>query len=602
MSLFNFLKSQVQILSVISEYVSLKAAGGYFKGPCPFHSEKDASFTISPDKGIYYCFGCHSSGDVIAFIAKIENLNQLEAALYLIEKYQIQVPQDYKNSLNINEISFQEKDLYLKICEAIESWTNNELFNSKAAKEYLIKSRNLNDTDIKYFSLGYLPGGLKYINRLADELKRKNFLIKDVLDTGFLQENGSILYSPFEERIIFPIKDHQGKTIGFGGRVFKVGDERPKYYNSKESSSFIKGKLLFGLDLAKKTMQQKKTAFLVEGYMDCITMVKYGFANTIATLGTACTIDHLKLLSRYIETLYVTYDGDSAGQNAILRLTELCWEAELDLKIIQLPPKEDPASFLNKGMKLERLIEKSPDIFSFFIEKTSSSFINLSLTEKISRSKKIIEVIAKINDNFKQNLLLQSCSANLNLPVESLRGLLESIKKQNLFKNESTVGTETTQKTQLCNNEYQEIEPISLLEKNILFAIINNVKKANFSKIEEDLIQYFSPKMQELLKKLLETLKLSKNENWIFDFLGLLTSEEQDFFNKNLSNMSNNQYSKEIFDQLILQFMKQNWRIIVKNIKEEIVLATKSKNNQKVQELMAKFSTLKQEMKLKGLL
>ena len=172
------------------------------------------------------------------------------------------------------------------------------------------------------------------------------------MTAGILSESKNALYSPFEDRIMFPITDNLGRFCGFGGRTFMPQDERPKYYNSKENNFFTKGSLIFGLNVAKRDIQHKEIVFVVEGYMDCIAMAQHGYTNTVATLGTACTLEHLKQLSRYASYVYVLYDGDAAGQSAILRLTELCWNVNMDLKVIRLPRQEDPASFLAKGKAL----------------------------------------------------------------------------------------------------------------------------------------------------------------------------------------------------------------------------------------------------------
>lgn len=597
MSIFSFIKSKISIVNVIEEYVRLKPAGGYLKGSCPFHSETDASFTLSPEKEIFYCFGCHATGDSIAFIAKIENLNQIEASLYLAEKYNIEIPQDIKRSVNSSDEQKQEKQLYLEACKAIATWAHEELANSSLAREYLSK-RNIDQKDINYFKIGYVPGGPRSITRLINTMKSKGILLKNLLECGFVAESSSLYYSPFEERILFPIKDHQGRICGFGGRIFRDKDERPKYYNSRESELFIKGKLLFGIDLAKKSMQQKKSAFLVEGYTDCVAMVKYGYENTVATLGTACTIEHLKLLARQIETLHVLYDGDNAGQNAILRLTELCWEVNLDLNIIELPSKEDPASFLNKGGNLEELIKKSCDIFSFFIEKTGSNFNELSLSEKMGRSKKIIDLISKIDDSLKQAILLQKTSMVTNLPFEALKSLLNKQENEAQYKNSKN---ELAGSSRAKDAETEEdFGAIPLLEKKIFFAMINSTKNASTYTIDKELIQYFSPQMQKLLNKFLKTYDPGKSEG-LSNFFESLSENDMAWVNKHLM-LLNDLESLETFEQLIFQFRKQKWRKIVQDIKNELIKAEEEGNVEAVQKLTARFLMLKQEIKHEGLL
>jgi DNA primase len=213
----------------------------------------------------------------------------------------------------------------------------------------------------------------------------------------------SAFFSPFEERIIFPICDHLGRYCGFGGRIFKEHDARAKYYNSKESAHFIKGSLLFGLEQAKKEMQKSGTVFLVEGYTDCITMAQYGYTNTLATLGTACTLEHLSALARYVQRVFVIFDGDKAGNDAIIRLTKLCWQVDMELYVICLPSGDDPASFLSKQNSLEPFIQQAQDIFLFFIKTLGEGFTNQPLANKLARIRQLLPSLAIFNSRISQN-------------------------------------------------------------------------------------------------------------------------------------------------------------------------------------------------------
>ena len=257
MTLFEFVKSNLSILDVISEYVQIKPAGTYLKGPCPFHSEKEASFTVSPDKQIYYCFGCHAGGDLISFISKIENLTQIEAAKHLVEKYNLEVPEEIDNNFKDFKKNKEEKELWFKVNEAISNWAHEKLLKTDVVLNYL-KERNIDLKIAKHFKIGYFPGGTRFVDLFVKNMAQQSVMLKDLLDVGFLQQGNNIIYSSFEERILFPIKDQLGRFVGFGGRVFRLSDTRAKYYNSKDSDWFSKGKLLFGLDLAKKEMQQKQ--------------------------------------------------------------------------------------------------------------------------------------------------------------------------------------------------------------------------------------------------------------------------------------------------------------------------------------------------------
>lgn len=608
MPLFNYIKSKLSISDVISEYVQIKQLGSYWKGRCPFHAEKDASFTVSPEKQIFYCFGCHATGDVIAFIAKAENLSQFEAAKHLIDRYQIYIPEEIKKHGSFKQLieHTDQKNKYFKLCEAVANFAHKKLLESNSAKEYL-QNRTIDEKQITFFKIGYLSGGLRFINSFVKEMSNKGFLVKDLLENGIVMEGQSVLYSPFEERIIFPIKDSLGRYCGFGGRIFKNTDQRAKYYNSKETELFSKGKLLFGLDLAKKEMQKTGKAFLVEGYTDCIAMAKHGYTNTVATLGTACTQEHLKALSRYIHTLYVLYDGDSAGQKAILRLTQLCWDVNLELTVIKLPEKHDPASYLQQNENIEPLIKSSLDIFSFFIDSLGNNFLTSPLAEKLALGEKIAQIIAKINDEFKQEILLQRASTIMQMPLNSIKNLVFQQRKKLLgykktYQLEKSYGNFDEAFTNQTLQEKEELPEVPLLEERIFSAIINNIDKADRFFIENDLIKYFSDYIQKLLKKLNSFVQsVDCTKECFNNFLAILNEFDRNWIIQS-SLKFEHEANKEIFDQLVLHFCKQNWKQIIQDLKIKIAKAKQQDDEKKFKELFTLFEKLKTGIQTRGLI
>ncbi len=583
MNLFNFLKSQLPILNIVSEYTTLKPAGIYFKGVCPFHSEKTPSFTVSPHKDIFYCFGCHISGDVISFIAKIENCSQIEAAKFLIERFNLKIPTEIDKEFSVSLKSIDDKKKYYVLCHKFALWCHDNLNKSLIAKKYLQK-RGFNKDIINKYLIGFFPSGQSEIKNLLKSLNNEGFLAKDLLEANILMEGKINLYSPFEDRIIFPIKDAMSKFCGFGGRVFKENDERVKYYNSHENQYFNKGSLLFGLDLAKKTIQETGQAFIVEGYTDCLIMNQNGFSNTIATLGTACTLEHLKILSRFAQRIIVIYDGDLAGQKAVLRLTELCWNVNLELKVVCLQENEDPASFLNKNGDLKALINSAKDIYTYFIEASGKIFSNKTLSEKISTVRKLTDIIRNIEDPLKRDILLQEVANKLNIPIESLRK--ENIQTTSFIKLKQEDNIETE----------NEIVNISNLEKNIFTAILND-----FNLLTNEyhyLIDYFSSPIKDILKKIID-LK-NKNKNFKFDdFQTYSENSETQFINKIL--MEQQEDLKNNFKQLIIQFQKKNWKNISINIKRQLNLAQQNADSEAVLKIINNFQNLKKKLISGGL-
>lgn len=580
MSLFSFLRSQLHISDVVNEYTALKKAGQYWKAPCPFHSEKTASFTVSPHKDIFYCFGCHASGDVVGFIAKIESCSQVEAAKFLVEKYGLQLPKEASFEFQKAAETIEEKNKYFVLCKLVAQWCFKNLSRDIQAKKYL-QERGFNQESINKFTIGYFPGGSANIKNLAKELTDKGFLLHDLIQANIVME-GKGLYSPFEDRIIFPIRDAMGRFCGFGGRIFKENDTRAKYYNSHENIHFNKGSLLFGLDLAKKDIQNKGYVFLVEGYTDCILMNQKDYTNSVAVLGTSCTMEHLKILSRFTQGIYVLYDGDDAGQNAILRLTQLCWEINLELKVICLDKGEDPASFLNKNGDLTKYISQAKDIYLFFIEDFGFGFSTKSLQEKLAIIKKITEVIRNIEDPIKRNILLQETSVRLNIPFDSLKMEFGNKDFKKKLLSDKIIDEE---------NKVNENFEISNLERDLFIAITED-----FSLLNEDnfyIIEYFSSYTKEILLHLFELRNKDKDLDFNKFLFLLADNRQKQFLNKIL--LEQETVGPKNFVLLVEQFKKQNWKKIAYDIKSKISKAEQDSNIIEVKKLVLHFQMLKKK-------
>lgn len=586
MNLFNFIKTRVPILDVVGEYSTLKKAGLYWKGQCPFHSEKTASFTVSPHKEIFYCFGCHAGGDVITFMAKKENCSPLEAARLLADRYQIDIPKDI--AIESAESSTENRKRYGEICKVFAQWCQAQLLKSPQLLLYL-QQRNFNKEISDYYMLGYFPSGAMAVKDLLQFAGRHQLLPHDLIEANILNEGRSTLYSPFEERLIFPIKDHLGRFCGFGGRIYKPNDERPKYYNSKENSYFAKGSLLFGLDLAKKHIQETEHAFLVEGYTDCMAMVQYGYKNTVATLGTACTLEHLKQLSRYAQHLYVIYDGDNAGHQAMLRLTELCWQVNLELKVVCLPAKDDPASYLAKNHNIKNVVANAKDIFMFFIDTMGIDFSTKPLSEKIHLIRKLLDTIFHIDDPLKRDILLQKASKTLEVPIQAMQNELSRLE-------ERTVQTQgNTQNSPASESDTHEagLEKGLRLEKKVFYAILSNMQLFTLSN-EKYVLEYLPSPLRDILKK----LQHIKGENSAVEFslfFDQLDSEERLYVSRLLLEHEEN-IEAATFDNLLLQLQKKHWKVIVHDIKTKIAEAKKAGDHEKVEQMLRDFLDLKQKM------
>ena len=584
MNLFSYLKTRISILEVIHEYATLKKTGLYWKGQCPFHSEKTASFTVSPHKEIFYCFGCHVGGDVIAFMARMEQCTQSEAAKILIERYRIEIPSTLSTSL---ATSTDENKRYYQLCQSVAQWAHVQLSKSDHALSYLAK-RGIAQTAIDHFTIGYFPGGLAQVKKMISELSKEHILVDDLIRGNILSRGKNILFSPFEERILFPITDHLGRYCGFGGRIFKENDSRAKYYNSHENEYFLKGHLLFGLDRAKKEIQKTGTVFIVEGYTDCILMAQYGYTNTIATLGTACTLDHLVTLARYAQELYVLFDGDNAGKQAILRIGQLCWQASLDLKVISLPAGEDPASYLVKYKSLKEIFGAAQDIFSFFIQTLGAEFDQQSLSGKLQLTRKILEMIQKLDDPLKQDILLQNAQTKLNIPFESLKKELRRLWQENQKRPNIHKGVPEPIKQAVTAYPL-----ITTLENKIFFSIINNIQLINKDN-EEFLVSYLPTPFCDILKKL-QGGKMENPTLGFIQFFELLLPEEQHMVSKILLETQED-IQPALFEHLLTQLQKKHWKVIVNNIKIKLEAAKQAGNDLEIAVIMQNFIDLKKKI------
>lgn len=593
MNVFEFIKSQLPILNVVGEYTTLKRAGVYWKGHCPFHHEKTASFTVTPHRDIFYCFGCGFGGDVIAFIARAEGCSQFEAVRYLADRYALTIPEEY--SFQQSEQTVEAKERYFELCHQVALWCHQQVERYSQAAAYLERRQVQQSTKV-CFRIGYFPAGQNALKELYAHLKKEGFLLKDLLEARIVLEGKHGVYSPFEDRIMFPIADHVGRICGFGGRVFKPDDTRAKYYNSHDHALFNKSTVLFGLSVAKKAIQEKGSVFVVEGYLDCIAMYQAGYTNTVATLGTACTQEHLQNLSRYANKLYVLYDGDAAGQKAIVRLSEHCWNVAMELAIIVLPDNHDPDSFLGGGGKLEPLIASAKDIFEFTVDRISTNFGSKPLQERLAGIKELLEVILKLKDPLKQDMLLQRAASACGVSFTTLQK--ELARQQKPEGEEAKKQVQEEQKKPMPQKKMIQKE-ISDLEKQVFCAILNTGEKV--CREDEVLLGAVLPESLAQIFHKFQTYKTDVPDSDFSSFFGTLTSEEQEFVNRLLISVPDTSEST-VYDQLIKQLYKKQWKVAVTQVKTQLAQAQQAGDGQRVHVLMQEFQELKQRMVEKGLL
>ncbi len=342
------------IEDVVGQYVSLRRSGSNLFGLCPFHGEKTASFSVAPDKGIYYCFGCHKGGSVINFQMEIEGLSYPDAVRALAKRAGMEVPEDEQY-----QSRYRQQERLWALHKEAARFFHSQLYapNGKAALDYAI-GRGMPKSILTKFGIGYAPDSW---TDLVDFLRGKGYTDQELRDSGLVtisRKNGN-LFDRFRDRLMFPIIDVRGNVIGFGGRIMKKDDNAAKYLNSPETLIFNKRKNLFALNLAKKS--KLGYLILVEGYMDAIALHQYGFDCAVASLGTALTEDGAALLTRYTDQVVLIYDGDTAGQNATKRAIPILEKAGLQVKVLQMRDAKDPDEFLKKfgADRFKLLLEES---------------------------------------------------------------------------------------------------------------------------------------------------------------------------------------------------------------------------------------------------
>ena len=338
------------IEDVVGQYVSLKRSGGNLFGLCPFHGEKTASFSVAPEKGIYYCFGCHKGGGAINFMMEVEGLSYPDAVRKLAGRVGMEVPEDEQYQSRYR----QQERLWALMKEA-GRFFHSQLYAPVGAEGLAyVQKRGLSKAILTQFGIGYAPNSW---NALVDAMHKKGYTDQELRDADLVGEKNGRIYDRFRNRLMFPIIDVRGNVIGFGGRV--LDDSTPKYLNTSETIIFNKRKNLFGLNFAKKS--KAGYIILVEGNVDVVTLHQYGFDSAVASLGTSLTEEHAVLLSRYTEQVVLTYDGDEAGQRAAKRAIPMLEKVGIKVKVLQMRDAKDPDEFLHKfgADKFRLLLEES---------------------------------------------------------------------------------------------------------------------------------------------------------------------------------------------------------------------------------------------------
>ncbi len=370
------LLNRVDIVDVVGQHVKLKKAGANYQGLCPFHSEKSPSFSVSPTKQFYHCFGCGAHGSAISFLMEYSGLGYVDAIEELARSAGLDVPREERSA---NDVARQQQAMALsEVMSSAADWYRQQLKGSTRAVEYL-KGRGLTGEIAKRYALGYAPDGWQGLEAVFGPYSNDE-IAKTLVEGGLViqgeQSEGAPVkrYDRFRDRIMFPIRNPKGQTIGFGGRILDQGE--PKYLNSPETPLFSKGNTLYGLFEARQAIRAKEYVLVCEGYMDVVALAQLGFPNAVATLGTACTANHVRMLLRQTDKVVFSFDGDAAGQRAAQRALEAClplMSDDKEIRFLFLPTEHDPDSYVRAygEAAFEKVIKEAMSLSSFFFKVAS---------------------------------------------------------------------------------------------------------------------------------------------------------------------------------------------------------------------------------------
>ena len=511
--IINDVRQSNDIVDVISQYVHLKRSGRNFFGLCPFHNEKSPSFSVSPDKQIFHCFGCGVGGNVITFISKIEGLNFIETVQMLAERANIQLPTLENSGDAQKEIL---KDKVYKVNEFAAEFYHQNLYKpqAKLAQEY-VKKRQLSNETLKSFKIGFSGR----INELYQELKKQGFGEQEILESGLVNKNDRGQYiDRYRNRLMFPICDVRGRVIAFGGRV--LDDSKPKYINSPENIVYSKGRHLFGLNVAKKG--DTKKLLIVEGYMDVISLHQRGITNVVAPLGTALTEQQGWLLRKNSEQIILSFDSDEAGLQAKLRALEILQNMGCDLRVLQMEGAKDPDEYILKygNVRFQSLVDKALSVIEFKV-KILKKELNLENTnDKIKFLNEIAKLISKVDNTIEREVYIEKIAKEYDISKEAIYAEVnkltyKGLKSEKILEKSKPVVTHK-------KIEKKEVSPAIKKRENTIISILLTGDLSIFQIIKQSIKpEDFQDEVNaNIAKKLYEELeKGNSNINGIIDEL-----------------------------------------------------------------------------------
>lgn len=515
--LIDEIRNSNDIVDIISQYVILKRSGRNFFGLCPFHKEKTPSFSVSPDKQIFHCFGCGAGGNVIHFISKIENVDFKESLEILADRAGIKLP-TLENNVDSKRLELKEK--VYEINKLVAMYYHETLYKpqAKPAQEY-VKKRKLDNKALKEFCIGYAENA----NVLYKLLKEKGFTEEEILASDLVIKKGNNYVDRFKNRLIFPIQDIRNRFIAFGGRV--LDNSLPKYINSPENIVYSKARNLYGLNVAKNTKTRK--LIIVEGYMDTVSLHQRGIDNVVASCGTALTEAQGRLLRKYAEKVIISYDSDSAGQAATLRGLEILNNLGCDIRILQMEGAKDPDEYVIKygNGRFNDLVENAISLVEFKIKVLKEGLNIENTNDKIKFMNEIAKILGGVDNKIEQEIYIDKISSDYNISKEAIYAQINKNEYSN-NKGAKILESSSIRKPTIKRQE-KEINPELEKRENIIISLLIDGGEEVYNKIK-DIINpndFKSEANQKIMRRLYE--EFEKGNSNINSLVDMFADDEQ---------------------------------------------------------------------------
>ncbi len=542
-SIIQEIKDRLDIVEVISDFVSLKKSGSNYKALSPFTNEKTPSFFVSPSKQIFKCFSTGKGGDAIEFLKEVDSMTYIEAIKYLGEKYGVEINERESNY----EINNEKESLLILINKSKEFFKKNlETQEGKSIALTYFNHRNINEEMINKFELGY---SVDKWDSLYNYLVKNQFDEDQIIKAGLILENNNKKYDRFRNRVIFPIQNLSGKTIAFGARILSEEKNQPKYINSPETSLYIKSNTLYGLYQSKNTIRKMDNCYLVEGYTDVIALFQIGIENVVASSGTSLTTNQIKLVSRYTKNITILFDGDKAGVSASLRGMDLILENDMNVKVVSFPEGYDPDSFSKKVGKQkfeEFLIQNETNLISFKV-----NLLNDFKSDPVKKSEMIFDIvrsISKIPNSIKRSVFLKEASTSLEINEQAL---ISEMNKLLIGQGNKNIQTNNfiEKKKDIKKKDESINSAINFYERECIRMLVN-YGTTDFEVVGLDrksFIDYFLNEIEDIefenknYLKIIDVFKKEYNQNNVIDINYFLSEKYKDL-KDDIIDLSANKY------------------------------------------------------------